>query len=164
MAQINEEQVLELIKMNARDFWTIADENFPRFVEFNNQEKAYGSVSMGREEFTSICITQFIELKRGSNFGSVKIHSKDDKKEEKPNPKPEEKEPKLGKIEDEDKPVLDSQVRTLQDAIQKHPQGENIKNQYLKDLNKESVRDLTRKECFTLIIVKLHIEKDNGGD
>jgi len=72
--------------------------------------------------------------------------------------------PKLAEIEEEDKPVLESQLVTLGNAIQDHPQGENIKNQYLKDLNKEKVRDLTRKECFELIIVKLHIEKDSGGN
>jgi len=172
MAHITDEQVLEIIKRNARDFWTIADENAKRFETFNagNVNRIdVGKIDLTNDNFISLCITQFIQLKSNKNFGTVKIQSKDD---EKPNPKSEEedKERKVAEIEEENQPVLDSQLRTLATKIAEHPQGQNIKAQYLKKLGKKSERDLTKKECFDLIIVGLHQKKDSihsddsGGD
>lgn len=160
MAQINDEQVVNLIKMNARDFWTIAEENAPRFRDFRSKDLEDDIVLTG-DNFTSICVTQFIQLKNNRNFGTMKIQSKEDKE----NPESEEGgEPKIPEIEEDDKPALESQIVTLNKAIREHPQGENIKDNYLKKLNKERTRDLTRKECWHLIVSELHISKDSGGE
>lgn len=91
MAHINEEQVLELINMNARDYFTIFTVTMERMdALLADYQDVFGRlrVSPTFSDLASITTTQFIELKRGKNFGAVHINSKDDKKEEKPNPEP----------------------------------------------------------------------------
>ncbi len=70
--------------------------------------------------------------------------------------------------QEEDKPVSEIQIFRLNKAVANHPKGENVKNNYLRNLGKKSVRELTRKECAHLIVVELHQKSDsmydNGGN
>jgi hypothetical protein len=84
MKEITREQIVSMIEANANDFWTIAETNHERFNAFRKDK-----VDLDPEQFVNICITQFIQLKSNRNFGSVPVHSKEDKKEvpkDKPNP------------------------------------------------------------------------------
>ena len=70
--------------------------------------------------------------------------------------------------QEEDKPVQEIQIFRLNKIVAKHPQGKNIKNNYLRNLGKKNIRELTRKECAHLIVVELQQESDSmydsGGD
>lgn len=66
--------------------------------------------------------------------------------------------------QEEDKPVQEIQIFRLNKIVANHPQGKNIKNNYLRNLRKKSVRELTRKECAHLIVVELHQESDSMYD
>jgi len=154
MAQIRDEEIMSVIEMNSNDFWTIAEENTPRFIEFEGGS----GLRLSSDNFVSICITQFIELKRGKNFGAVKVH--DNKKEEKKENPEEEKQD--FKIRDPDAPITEPQRRKIEGETFGFKKAKDILANYLKDNNIDSIDDLTMGHADK--VIKAILKAKGGND
>lgn len=160
MAQITREQVLSIIKRNARDFWTIVEENYLHFVEFKKNHR----VDLMDEHFASLCVSQFIELKKGKNFGAVKIQER----KKKP-PKEESGEKSDYAIRDPESPMTDPQKNKIEQMITL-PGAVKLVNQYLHNMGIEGGWEAVNKgQASDIIKILLQRaneinEKKKGGE